>query len=167
MVLYQEGDTRAFDLLYRRHSGKVYGFIKNRISDSGLVEDIFQSVFVKLHKSRNQFDSSLKFKAWLFTICRTVLADAFRERPKIETVPLEEASDIEAPRAGEMALWGLEPLTELPEAQRRAVELRYIEELSFDEIARRLETSPDNVRQLVSRGVRSLKALLNGKRIEK
>lgn len=161
MVLYQKGETGAFDTLYRRYSGKVYGFIKNRTSSSELTDDIFQGVFAKLHRSRDQFDPSLAFKAWLFTICRTAIADSYRDRQKIETVSLDETdTEFESPKETESEFDALKPLADLPEMQRKAIEFRYFEELSFDEIARRLETSPHNVRQLVSRGVRNLKNLL-------
>jgi RNA polymerase sigma factor (sigma-70 family) len=45
--------------------------------------------------------------------------------------------------------------------QQKAIELRYAQDLSFQEIAKKLETSPSNVRQLVSRAVKQLKAVVS------
>jgi DNA-directed RNA polymerase specialized sigma subunit len=47
----------------------------------------------------------------------------------------------------------------LPQFQKEAIELRYQKDLSFSEIAKHLETSPSNVRQLISRGIKKLKQI--------
>lgn len=54
----------------------------------------------------------------------------------------------------------LPDLSALPGRQRIAVKLRYTDDLSFEEIAKRLDTTPGNARQIVSRALRSLKSLL-------
>jgi DNA-directed RNA polymerase specialized sigma24 family protein len=54
-------------------------------------------------------------------------------------------------------------LSGLPEAQRNAIELRYEQDFSFEEIAARLETSSGNARQLVSRALRALREMYEKK----
>ena len=57
----------------------------------------------------------------------------------------------------------LAPLLDvLPESQQVALQMRYVDEKTFDEIADRLKTSPLNVRQLISRGVKRLKQKAKG-----
>lgn len=64
------------------------------------------------------------------------------------------------------------PLNELPDfsnltlIQRQAIEMRYFEELSFNEIPRKLDTSPSSVRQMGSRTIRSLKKLAKKKKTQ-
>ncbi len=65
----------------------------------------------------------------------------------------------EAPQLVESV--SLPTLASLPEMQQKAIELRYAQDLSFQEIAKKLETSPSNVRQLVSRAVKQLKAVVS------
>lgn len=162
MVLYQQGNEAAFEELYRRHSGKVYGFLKKRIREAELVDDIFQATFMKLHSSKDRFDPSLEYTPWLFTICKTVWLDALRKKRKRLELTEFDVSEIEVDGRMESAdiQATLPDLAGLPATQRQAIELRYSDDLSFEEIAKRLNTSPSNVRQLVSRGVKRLKELM-------
>lgn len=159
MKAYQQGDEQAFATLYRRHSAKVYGYIRKSVRDQTFADDVFQATFMKLHSARAHYDPSFPFLPWLFTICKSAMIDGLRKRQQIQEdlneVAIEQAvavtSHAEGPRLPE--------LNTLPEAQRKAIELRYGEDLSFEEIAKRLDTSPTNVRQLVSRAIKRLKSL--------
>lgn len=158
MRAYQLGDERAFELLYARHSGRLYGFLRKRFQDPTTVEDVFQSTFLKLHSARSHYDSSFPFLPWLFTVCRSVLSDNLRKKARIlEDLNQESVDAAVAPWKDEVPDAGFPDLGELPVAQREALELRYRSDLPFEEIARRLETSPGNVRQLISRAIRRLK----------
>ncbi len=158
MRAYQQGDEKAFATLYRRHSPKVYGYLRARLRERALVDDVFQATFLKLHKSRGRFDPSYPFVPWLFTVCRSALVDGLRAKGRrleeLDPIAVENAPAAPGPPAPD-----LPDLGSLPAEQRRAVELRYLGELPFEEIARKLETSPANARQLVSRAVRRLRAL--------
>ncbi len=63
MARYQLGSEEAFAILYRRHSPKVFGFIKRRIYQSELISEIFQEVFVKMHKSKHLYNRTFAFSA--------------------------------------------------------------------------------------------------------
>lgn len=156
MRAYQLGSEQAFDALYRRHSGRVYGYLKGKLSDRALVDDVFQGTFLKLHSARGHYDPSFPFVPWLFTICRSVLTDQLRKKARtledLNEVAVKEAVAEEVESAASPP-----DLNELPVTQRKAVELRYGSEMPFDEIAKRLETTPANVRQLVSRAIRRLR----------
>ncbi len=164
MVLYQTGSEAAFNLLYRRHSSKVNGYLRRRLRDPQVANDVLQGVFIKLHRSRHLFNASFAFSPWLFTIARTVLLDHLKHMKTEEIIdgsaPIPESTSVDNPSSGSRAI---PELTDLPEAQRSALELRYYQGLSFEEIAAKLDTTPGNVRQLVSRGIRQLRALMQGK----
>lgn len=167
MIFYQDGNQNAFQEIYRRHSRKVYGYLKRRIREAELVDDIFQATFLKLHTSKERFDPSLPFTPWLFTVCRSVMIDTLRKKKvQITTTHWEDLeNEPEDPQAlsASNSTNELPDLSELPESQQKVIELRYAEDLSFEEIALKLQTSPTNVRQLVSRGVRKLKDLMGPK----
>lgn len=155
MIAYQRGSEDAFSSLYRRHSGRVFGFLKSKIRDEALVHDVFQGTFMKLHKSRAKYDASFPFVPWLFTICRNAMIDALRKKARIqedfvETLPEAAPETTVTPEIPA-------DLSGLPPKQRAALELRFNHDFSFEEIASRLETSPLNARQLVSRAVKSLR----------
>ncbi len=161
MVLYQEGHEDAFNRLYRRYSDRVYGYLRKRLNDPHAANDVFQASFMKLHRSKAQFNSTYTFAPWLFTVVRSVLLDWHKaqKRNALNSEFREEtfqASETDEP----LTPFPRPELSKLPETQRLAVEMRYFGELSYEEIATQLETSPGNVRKLVSRGIKSLKSLL-------
>lgn len=158
MAIYQEGNEKAFAVLYSRHSEKVYGYLKNSLRNNAFAQDVFQATFLKLHNNRSHYDPTFPFLPWLFTVCKSVMIDQIRKKSRIRednnsvALDLAVAPDIAKPIA-------LPNLSVLPVMQQEAVQLRYIQDLSFEEIAQRLETSPSNVRQLISRAVKKLKVI--------
>jgi RNA polymerase sigma-70 factor (ECF subfamily) len=158
MVLYKQGQDTAFACLYARYEARVYGYLRKRLQDPQAANDVFQAAFLKFHRSKDQFNSSFMFAPWLFAVVRTSLVDWQKSRQNTQaSVELNE--ELHAPISIETPAIAREDLSQLPEPQRMAVELRYFDDFSFEEIALRLETSPGNVRQLVSRGLRQLRSL--------
>lgn len=160
--MYQNGHERPFTILYQRYSGKVYSYLKSRVFEQEALDDAIQNVFVKLHRSRSQFNSSFTFAPWLFTIARTVAMDAqkvtarqsrYSNRTDVDLDQLSSPQK-EEPDLSEVDLSGL------PKPHRTALEMRYLQEKSFEEIAKHLETTPGNVRQIVSRSLKQLKIML-------
>src|SRR3989338_5977637 len=52
MVQYANGDEIAFQELYRRYRARAYGYLSRRVRNSGVADELFQKVFLKLHRSR-------------------------------------------------------------------------------------------------------------------
>jgi RNA polymerase sigma-70 factor (ECF subfamily) len=156
MTEYRLGDDSAFAILYERHSTKVFGFLRAKTSSDVLARDIFQTTFLKLHSTRGRYQPGLPFLPWIFAICRNELIDTMRKKSR----NLEDATEwlpefpAEEPTESQTV-----SLAELPEAQRKAVELRYQDDLAFEAIATKLNTSSENARQLVSRGVKALRRI--------
>lgn len=164
MQAYQGGDSAAFEMLFRRHKGRVYGFILGRTKNRMVAEDVFQSVFLKLHKSRRLYDPEFPFTPWLFTICRSVITDHVRKTKALNEVLSSEDHAIEVASAEKEEVSAVAMgVDKLPATQKAAIEMRYMKDLEFEEIASRLNTSPDNARKLISRGLSALRASILGK----
>lgn len=80
-MAYQLGDDSAFAELYKRHSGRVFGYLISKLKAESQARDVFQSTFLKLHKSRAQFKSNLTFVPWLFTIFRSEMPSSTSVAP--------------------------------------------------------------------------------------
>lgn len=160
MVAYQLGEAEAFEILYARHSARVLGFLKKRIGNDALARDVFQATFLKLHRNRAKYDPIFPFVPWLFTVCRSELLDSFKIAHRKHEVFVEEMPE---PNVTEEISGPEISLSALPTVQRKAIELRFQDNFSFEEIAMRLETSPLNARQLVSRGIRALRGIYGKK----
>lgn len=164
MAQYQLGSEEAFLVLYQRHSSKIFGYVCSRVRDRERANDVFQEIFSKMHRSKHLYNQSLPFLPWLFSISRSVTVDFFRSESMraTETVRYEEElMETQAIETPQREIRDLKPhIVLLPDAQRAALEMRYIDEKTFDEIASALNTSPLNARKLISRGVKRLKELI-------
>lgn len=163
MVMYQNGSEEAFQAIYQRHAERIYGFLRRRVWNEERAAELFQEVFLKLHRSKRLYNRSLPALPWIFSITRSVLVDGLRvdtrvARGKEESGP-PPAVELPASAGGELT----ELLGRLPESQRRALELRYVDERTFEEIAANLKTSAPNARKIISRAVARLKSIARGK----
>lgn len=167
------GDDLAFASLYRTYLPLVLRWSLHATRDRELAADLSAEVFAAaLLASRRYRPEAGSVGSWLVGIAhnklresrrRMRIEDSARRRIGLEPVALTDA-DLE--RVDELV--GMdEPLQtlvgELPEAQRRAVVARILDERSYEEIATELECSESVVRQRVSRGLRFLRSGLEGR----
>ncbi len=161
MLHYQaSADSDSFEQLFKRYESKVYGYLRARVRDQAMCDDILQSTFLKLHRFKHRYNAKYPFAAWLFTICRNSMIDHLRKQAthsysQLDTMegPIDTS---EPPMSNESP----EFLNELPDRYKQAVSLRYVSDWSFDEIARELGTTSENARKLISRGIQKLKVVL-------
>lgn len=159
MSRYQLGSEEAFSILYDRHASKVFGYIRRKISNPEKAAEVFQEVFVKMHKSKHLYNPTLPYLPWLFSVTRSVVFDSLRS--ELRSVPMDDSNVDQLAQEIRVEVPTLEPqLAELPSAQRIALQMRYVDESTFEEIAAVLKTSPVNARQLISRGLKRLKELV-------
>jgi len=160
MQAYQAGEYAAFEELYRRHSGRVYGFLTKRVRQRHIADDVFQDTWMKLHRYRARYDPRLPFLPWLFTICHNALLDGARKTraSREELIALE--LDPEVHPESEAGFAELAAQSNLTSHESALLGLRYQAELSYSEIAARCNTSPGNARQMLSRIVRKMRKVL-------
>lgn len=162
MALYQSGDYIAFKSLYGRHSGRVFQYLKGKVATE-VAKDLLQDTFLKIHRSRDQYQPQYPFLPWLFTIARNSLNDFFKSSEQRAVRTSINSEDIPAAVAENESEHDLaNALNILPHTQRRAIELRYMNEWSFEKIAEEMNTTPDNSRQIVSRGIKKIRSFLKG-----
>ena len=164
MQSYQHGDIMAYETLYFRHSKRVYAYLQKRVGKDQSA-DLLQEVFLKLHNSKHLFNNDLPFLPWLFTISKSVCIDAIRKNSKMKSVTFDENFDLAIDVNNEPKLHHLnEMIGNLPKDQQSAIALRYLEEWSFQDIATKLGTTPENSRKIISRGIKKLKTLFLSKK---
>lgn len=159
MQQYLGGDSGAFDIIYRRYSSKVYGYLKKRIRSDVDRDEIFQAIWMKFHQSRQQYNSKFLLAQWVFVIARTVMLDhvrknsrapQFEENENIESIPAEPETEknIDA---------FYDRISDLSHEQRQIIEMRLLSEFSYQEIAEKLGRTQMNVRQIFSRALKQLR----------
>lgn len=171
MAAYADGDIEAFRTLYERHNKRIFGYLIAKLKDRSEADDVFQSVFAKLHVARKKYRQEIPFLPWIFTIARNDLLDHLRKKStymKHITISEKEVENYADPTP-DMAHFSvaIAELSSLTDAQRQALELRFNEGLTFSEIAAQMQTTSDNTRQIISRAIRKLRKLMGGKEIRR
>lgn len=160
-------DPRAFRALYDRYAERVHGYHRRRCHDEHAALDLTAETFARAWISRGRFRDEAGGSAapWLFAIARHVLVASVRrgrlERAASERLGLRDRLDAGASEVEPTEEWldgADELLAGLPEHQRRAVRLRVVDDLSYEQVARALGTSPGAARVRVHRGLAALRA---------
>jgi RNA polymerase sigma factor (sigma-70 family) len=140
-----------FELFYEEHRSEVLRLLRRRLG-AQRAEDAFQETFLRALRAYGRLDHGEHLRAWVLTIAQNVAVDTLRRmRPTEELV--ESASSDTRPAYTELA-----ELTDgLGPKERAAVVLRYGYDLSYDQIASALGSSPDAARQATSTGVRRIR----------
>lgn len=168
MIAYQQGDYSAFEELYRRHSGRVFGYLKKKIPDVREAEDLLQQVFMKFHHSRKSYNSDYPVLTWIFAICRNTIIDFFRkkkpvvvaiEKINLATDPSQETEDS---FPIEQALID-ESLKSLSLQEKKLLKMRFEEGLSFEQISNSLGASPVSLRKRMSRSLAKMRTIIGKK----
>lgn len=150
VVLYENGDDNAFDILLERHQACIYSYILFLVKDSDAADDFFQDTFsraivaIRSHK----YQTSGKFSAWLTRIAHNLIIDKSREsettytvredqvQPKVlNCLRLSEATHEDEMIDNQTRESIRHMLCYLPEPQREVVMMRFYDNLSFKEIA--------------------------------
>ena len=161
MKEYQQGSFEAFNILYERHSQKVYAYLRKRLNRKEEVEDVFQQVFSKLHTSRQNYEEKYLFLQWLFVIARTSLIDHERKRYhkseiSAESQWLESLTKEEPPHQSD----GSPYLKNLSPIQKQIVTLKIMDDLTYEEIGSMLKITESNARQILSRAYKKIRKFL-------
>ena len=140
-----------FEHFYEQHRAEVLRLLRRRLG-ADRAEDAFQETFLRALKAYRRLEHAEHLRAWVLTIAQNVALDALRRsKPSAELVD----TGVEDSRP---AYEDLAELTDgLPPRERAAVVLRYGYDLSYDQIASALGSSPDAARQAASTGVRRLR----------
>ncbi len=99
---------------------------------------------------------------WIFSITRSVMIDQLRKDKNLKLIAEVDLEQIPAAtKESESQLDPIALLQGLPEMQKTILQMRYLDDKTFEEIAESLKTSPSNVRQIVSRGIKRLREQMN------
>lgn len=85
---YRQGDNEAFRALIERHRPDLFRFLVRLLGNRTAAEDVFQDAFLQIHLSADSFDTSRRFRPWLFTIAANKGRDFLRRKIRRQTLDL-------------------------------------------------------------------------------
>ena len=161
------GDPAAPRELVERHHAELRRYARALLRDATAAEDAvqtaFERAFVALGKYSERRIEALRLRPWLYRIALNVVRNAWRdgrrEQPMAETPEGSDAAT--GPDRREAWMDALEALDLLPERQRVAVALRYLEDLPYAGISSATGWPENTCKTLVRRGIERLGALLS------
>ncbi|MAL84575.1 MAG: RNA polymerase sigma factor RpoE, partial [Idiomarina sp.] len=147
----QQGDNRAFDLLVKKYQHKVMSLISRYVKQQGDVADVAQEAFIKAYRALPNFRGDSAFYTWLYRIAVNTAKNHLvsqGRKPPASDIDAEDAEFYEGAGAlrdsasperqmlsDEIRDVVLKTIDDLPEDLRRAITLREIEGLGYEEIA--------------------------------
>ena len=172
LVEAAQADPARFEALYRKYLAQVYSYAYYELRDHHDAEDATERTFLSALTNLPRFEERARpadgegastFRVWLFQIARNAVAEQHRRRGRRREAPLEAAASVAAPVDLEAdavlhddagAAW--RAVARLPGDRRRALILRFVDEMSTAEIAGVLDRSEGAVRVLIHRALRSV-----------
>jgi len=159
---FARGDEAAFEELFRAFQRDVYAWIVQIIRDPGVAEELTVETFLRVHRSRQRFDSTRNFASWARRIAVNLAISHLRKnRPE---VPSEEAAlanfgawQADSAVAGDIQEKVRQAFAKLPAPERAVAALAYIEERSHEEIAVSLAVPKGTVKSRLFRASRLLR----------
>lgn len=155
MERYVNGDAAAFDALFRRYEQRAFAYFARRTRSRDRAQDLYQELFLRVHRARHEFDPKRAFAPWFFQIAHRLLIDdehrSFRSREvcfdeQDATSSRESSRDLVADREQLAQL-----LAGLSDGERAILLANKGAGVGYAEIARQLGRSVDAVRKTASR----------------
>ena len=155
--LFRNGDETAFARLLRRYEKPLFNFLLKFLRQPALAEDVFQETFLQVHLSADSFQSSRRFRPWLYTIASNKARDLLRSRARRPTVQLtasddnndmgqlldsllrDEATPLQILEKKQQRELVHQAVSQMPEHLRKILVLAYFKYLSYKELSEYLE----------------------------
>jgi len=171
MALVRLGTRAAFRVLVVRHAEKLAGFCARVTGDRAAAPEVAQEVWLAIWDARERWEPRSTFRSYLYTVAFTRARNHVRSRRRMAAVfspePVEpdtaagaETLEIDRLIERERRERVFQAVLELPEAMREAVILRFVDDLSYEEMETVLAANASTLRSRVHHALARLKERL-------
>jgi RNA polymerase sigma-70 factor (ECF subfamily) len=116
MLAYRDGDTRAFESLYRRYRGALHRYLTHQCGNPAFAEELYQDVWIKVVNARAAYEPLAKFSTWIFRIAHHRLLDHYRKNAPELATRYETHHTEDGPDSDDFIARQAAPLHETPHA---------------------------------------------------
>lgn len=162
------GNEQAFAMLYERYSGRVYNTALSYTKNVEEAEEITQDVFVKIFKKASTFKEKSSLNTWIYRIVVNTSLNYLKKKNRFvflknaftpsQTIEFEHPGVLLENKENAAALYKV--MDCLPDSQKTAFILSYIEELPRQEVANIMKTSLKAVESLLQRAKKNMRSEL-------
>lgn len=157
------------DEIYAQYRDKVFGFVRSKVFQSSDVEDLVQTVFLKVYSRLDQYDETkASMSTWIYTITRNTVCDYWKERRSRSVLELTDNAENAGEEAPDAAILNQEALEELacaleklPQNQRDIIILLYYKNMDRKNVAEAFNMTYGQLRYLHDKAIRRLGELLH------
>jgi RNA polymerase sigma-70 factor (ECF subfamily) len=161
MARYAAGEVESFEELFRRYESRAYAFFRKRTGSPERAEDLYQELFLRIHRARGRYDARRPFAPWLFQIAYRLLVDDQRRAYRSCEVPMGEREPLAERTSSEEWLGDCEAvgraLASLSREERQILVSSKVEGVGYPELAAQLGKSVCAVRKVASRALQRLR----------
>jgi RNA polymerase sigma-70 factor, ECF subfamily len=170
---FKKGNQNAFNILVRKYQKRVYWIIRKMVLDHDDADDLTQEVFLKLYRSINDFRGESKFFTYVYKISINYSLNHLNRNKKMITrkVDMEftelKSNHIKADEefdSKERTKILEQAILSLPEQQRAVFNMRYYDNLTYDEIANILNKSVGGMKANYFHAIKKIEKYLKGNR---
>lgn len=183
---FAKGDADAMGRLVSRHGPSVYAFVRRFLGETSVSDDVYQEVWLKVIRNADRFEGRSLFTTWLFQVTRNVCLDHLRDKKRRRSPVSLEGEGATAAGPDDASLRDRLPdagprvpddaaareeraavqraVALLPDEQREVFLLREQTELTFEEIAKLTQLSPNTVKSRMRYALENLRRALDPRR---
>jgi RNA polymerase sigma-70 factor (ECF subfamily) len=152
--------SQALERLLDLYEAKVFRMALAVLRNPARAEDVTQDIFLKLWQALPAYDGRSKPGTWVYSIARNTCLSAWRSDSYRRTAPLDAIQEPVAPVGGTTDVELAQCIDRLPEIQRQAIMLFYLEQKRVDEVSRMLGLPEGTVKSHLHRARLALAAMM-------
>ncbi len=162
----------AFNLLVRKYQQKIYWQVRRMVIDHDDANDVTQNTFVKVWKGLNSFREDSRLSTWIYRIAANEALSFLQQKRKRFFLPLHDVEHELSDKLADDSFFSGEEIQKklqkailaLPEKQRIVFNLRYYDEMPYDEMSEVLKTSAGALKASFHHAVKKIEDYFNNNR---
>ncbi|MBT8322252.1 MAG: RNA polymerase sigma factor [Eudoraea sp.] len=165
----KESQARAFEVLVNTYKERLYWHIRRIVMDHDDTDDVLQNTFIKVYRNIEGFKGESKLYSWLYRIATNEALSFLKTKARklgqsSEAIQEAMANQLESDvyfEGDEIQLKLQQAIATLPEKQKLIFNMKYFDELKYEEISKILETSVGGLKASYHLAVKKIKSHLN------
>lgn len=162
----EHGFERGFRLLMGQYKERLYWHIRRMVLVHDDADDVLQNTFIKIYKGILQFEGKSKLYTWLYRIATNEAITHLQNRARQKTGSIDDENTLQTAQlradewfdGDELTLKLHQAIAQLPDKQKQVFNLRYYEEMPYEEMAGLLDTSVGALKASFHHAVKKVEA---------